>query len=76
MCLGFVLSNLYFPPQGLIDPDAEIKKLEKKLKDTTSQLEGLDKRVKAPQYEEKVPAEVKKSNAERVRRAKHFVILK
>jgi len=52
--------------KGLIDPDAEIKKLEKKLKDTTSQLEGLDKRVKAPQYEEKVPAEVKKSNAERL----------
>ena len=52
--------------QGLIDPDVEVKKLEKKLGESTTQLEALEKKMKAPMYEDKVPAAVKQSNTERV----------
>jgi valyl-tRNA synthetase len=52
--------------KGLIDPDVEVKKLEKKLGESTTQLENLEKKMKVPLYEDKVPAAVKQSNTERV----------
>ncbi len=51
---------------GLIDYDAEIKKLEKALSKTTPSLEQLEKKMSAPGYAEKVSEVVKKANLERL----------
>jgi len=50
----------------MIDAAAEIKKLQKNLEKTISQLAALEKRMTAKEYTTKVPENVRKSNDERV----------
>lgn len=56
-----------FPsPQGLIDPQKEMTKLEKK-KDALSQtIAKLQQAMAAEDYTTKVPAEVQKTNSEKL----------
>eukprot|EP00566_Odontella_aurita_P002277 CAMPEP_0113586882 /NCGR_PEP_ID=MMETSP0015_2-20120614/34560_1 /TAXON_ID=2838 /ORGANISM="Odontella" /LENGTH=1123 /DNA_ID=CAMNT_0000492401 /DNA_START=165 /DNA_END=3536 /DNA_ORIENTATION=+ /assembly_acc=CAM_ASM_000160 len=51
---------------GLIDFDAEIKKLEKTLGKTAPVLSNLEKKINAPGYDAKVSPEFKKVNAEKL----------
>jgi len=51
---------------GLIDFDAEIKKLEKSLKKTTPGVENLERKMKAPGYETNVKEELKIANVEKL----------
>jgi valyl-tRNA synthetase len=51
---------------GLIDFAAEIKKLEKSLKQTTPAMTNLEKKIAAPGYAENVDDELKASNVEKL----------
>merc|ERR1712183_210604 len=50
--------------KGHIKPDEEKKKLEKKRGILQKSLDGLKKKMALPTYEDKVPANVRKENAE------------
>jgi valyl-tRNA synthetase len=52
--------------KGLVDYDAEVKKLEKNLKKTLPALQNLEKKTSADGYEENVSAELKAQNAEKL----------
>ncbi len=52
--------------KGLVDFEAEIKKLEKNLGKTVPALENLEKKMKSAGYEEKVKDELKKENLEKM----------
>jgi valyl-tRNA synthetase len=51
---------------GLVDFDAEIKKLEKSLKQTMPALTTLEKKIGAPGYEEHVNEDLKLQNVEKL----------
>jgi len=52
--------------KGLVDFAAEIKKLEKNLGKTMPSLENLEKKMKAPGYEENVKDDLKKKNNDKM----------
>jgi len=52
--------------RGLIDPPKEVEKLDKKRAALRIQLEKLNKAVKVPDYEKKVPDDVRAANAEKL----------
>ena len=58
---------------GLVDFDAEIKKLEKSLKQTLPALTTLDKKMSAPGYEENVKEDLKLQNIEKLESLKKKV---
>jgi len=58
---------------GLINFDAEIKKLEKSLKKTTPAMENLERKMKAPGYEKNVKEDLKKANIEKLESLKKKV---
>nr|CCM17709.1 valyl-tRNA synthetase, putative [Leishmania guyanensis] len=51
---------------GFIDVGKEVAKLEKQLDGLTKQIEGLKKKISIPNYEAKVPAEVRAANMEKL----------
>lgn len=51
---------------GLVDFAAEIKKLEKSLKQATPAMASLEKKIAAPGYEKNVKEELKKANIEKL----------
>ncbi|CAD2217945.1 valyl-tRNA synthetase [Angomonas deanei] len=51
---------------GFIDVDKEVAKLEKQIAGLTKQLEGLKKKMSIPDYEKKVPQEVRNANTEKL----------
>eukprot|EP01087_Luapelamoeba_hula_P023115 TRINITY_DN844_c1_g1_i2.p1 TRINITY_DN844_c1_g1~~TRINITY_DN844_c1_g1_i2.p1 ORF type:complete len:900 (+),score=163.70 TRINITY_DN844_c1_g1_i2:628-3327(+) len=59
--------------KGLIDFAVEIKKLEKNKEKTLQQLEALQKKMQAKDYETKVPKNVQLSNDERVIKMKQEI---
>ena len=52
--------------KGLVDYDAEIKKLEKNLNKTIPALQNLEKKMNANGYEENVSEDLKKANSEKL----------
>ena len=67
---GFLLyfSKIHGPltPQGVIDVDKEITKLESNKDTLGKQLKKLQDAAAVPTYETKVPEEVRNKNAEKV----------
>merc|ERR1711976_445645 len=59
-------TSVFMDIKGLVDFNAEIKKLEKNLGKTTPALENLQKKMEAPGYEENVKDELKKANLEKM----------
>lgn len=59
-------TTVFMDIKGLVDFNAEIKKLEKNLGKTTPALENLQKKMEAPGYEENVKDELKKANLEKM----------
>lgn len=56
--------------KGLVDVDAEIQKLKKKLESTESQYDALYAKTLQPLYDNKVPEKVKNANTERMQKLK------
>ncbi len=52
--------------KGTIDPVKEVEKLEKKQGQLKGQLEKLQKAVSIPNYETKVPEDIRKANSEKL----------
>jgi len=59
-------TTIFMDIKGLVDFAAEIKKLEKNLGKTMPALDNLEKKMKAPGYEEKVSDDLKKTNLEKM----------
>ena len=55
-------SAVHLLVRGMVDLDAEISKLQKKLEQTLRFKEGVVKRMNIPNYEEKVPANIRADN--------------
>ncbi|KAG8344088.1 hypothetical protein TRVL_05087 [Trypanosoma vivax] len=51
---------------GFIDVQKEVEKLENQLAGLQKQIEGLHKKMNVPNYETKVPAEVRETNSEKL----------
>jgi valyl-tRNA synthetase len=67
-CVVSVLNErctIYVDAEGLVDFKAEIDKFTKKRGLLLKSLEGLEKKMNLPGYEEKVPADVRTSNKEK-----------
>jgi valyl-tRNA synthetase len=65
-CSAYVVSDaasIHLQLKGLVDPVAEVAKLEKKSAKVTSELEGIRKRQGVATYKDKVPKEVQESDA-------------
>jgi valyl-tRNA synthetase len=56
-------ASIHLQLKGLVDPVAEVAKLEKKSAKVTSELEGIRKRQGVATYKDKVPKEVQESDA-------------
>lgn len=50
--------------KGLIEPSMEISKVQKKIEFLQGKKEKLEKAMNAPDYESKVPAEVRQANVD------------
>ena len=61
--VGDGAASVHLQLKGLVDPAAEVTKLEKKAGKCTSDLEGIKKRAAVGTYKEKVPLEVQESDA-------------
>eukprot|EP00359_Climacostomum_virens_P007069 CAMPEP_0204903632 /NCGR_PEP_ID=MMETSP1397-20131031/4383_1 /ASSEMBLY_ACC=CAM_ASM_000891 /TAXON_ID=49980 /ORGANISM="Climacostomum Climacostomum virens, Strain Stock W-24" /LENGTH=965 /DNA_ID=CAMNT_0052072313 /DNA_START=60 /DNA_END=2957 /DNA_ORIENTATION=- len=58
-------TEVFLEVSGLVNVAAEVKKLEKKLGTAQSNIEKIDKKLAAPNFEEKTPAEIKQDMFER-----------
>jgi valyl-tRNA synthetase len=58
--------TLHIPMAGLIDKDAELKRLDKDIAKTEKELESRNKKLANPNYVEKAPAEVVNKERDRV----------
>jgi len=58
--------SVYLMLKGVVDPAAEIAKLEKKSSQTKKSIAALQKQMEMPGYEEKVPENVRADNAEKL----------
>jgi valyl-tRNA synthetase len=58
-------TTVFMDIKGLVDYDAEIKKLEKNLSKTMPALQNLEKKMQAKGYEENVKEDLKAQNAEK-----------
>ena len=67
MVSGQLKFNIPFLFQGLIDATKEVGKLQEKQGKLQSQLEKLKQSVAKPDYESKVPENVRQQNTEKVR---------
>ena len=56
-------ASVHLQLKGLVDPAAEVAKLEKKRDKVAKEREGIARRVAAPSYAGKVPAEVQAADA-------------
>ena len=56
-------ASVHLQLKGLVDPSAEVSKLEKKAGKCSAELEGIKKRAAVATYKEKVPLEVQESDA-------------
>jgi valyl-tRNA synthetase len=68
-CVVSVLNErttIYVDAAGLVDFKAEVDKLLKKRGLVAKALEGLEKKMSIPGYEEKVPAEVRQANQDKL----------
>lgn len=63
---GRAAADTRLAAQGLVDVDAEVKKLNKQLAGVESSLESLRKQMAIPDYENKVPEKIRSKNAEKV----------
>ena len=59
-------TTIFMDIKGLVDYNAEIKKLEKNLGKTTPSLDNLQKKISAPGYDENVTDELKQANLEKM----------
>ena len=59
-------STLLMDLKGMVDYDAEIKRLTKSLKSTEPALKKLENTIKSPGYLEKSPEDLKKANEEKL----------
>lgn len=64
-------ASLHLLLRGLIDPAAEVAKLERKAERLGKEAEILQRRAAAPGYEAKVPAAVRAQNADALARLQH-----
>jgi valyl-tRNA synthetase len=77
-CAATVVSDtlsVYIQLKGLVDPAAEIAKLDKKLVKLRKEMDDLRKRSSAPGFEEKVPAEVRVAMAEQLAAAEKQTVI-
>jgi valyl-tRNA synthetase len=58
--------SVYLMLKGVVDPAAEIAKLEKKSAQTAKQIADLQKKMEMPGYETKVPENVRADNTEKL----------
>ena len=58
--------SVYLMLKGVVDPAAEIAKLEKKSAQTAKQIADLQKKMEMPGYAEKVPENVRVDNTEKL----------
>lgn len=58
--------TIFMDVKGLIDFNLEIERLNKSLNTTVPQIEGLQKKIGAAGYEENVPADVKRTNKDKL----------
>ena len=74
-CLMNVAGSIevYLQIAGMVDVGAEIKKLEKKEQVLIKSIEGLVKKMQAPNYEEKTPDNVKESFSQKLKAAEEEV---
>ena len=56
-------TQVYMELRGMVDAEAEIKKLEKQLGQVDTKAGSLQKQMTIPGYEEKVPEAVRANNA-------------
>ena len=56
--------------KGIIDPEKEVEKLEKKKTQLNNQYEKLIKATQIPGYEQKVPENIRMANAEKCEQTK------
>ncbi|KAL0232899.1 hypothetical protein GEMRC1_011646 [Eukaryota sp. GEM-RC1] len=68
--VSVVLTNIkiFVDLKGLIDVDVELKKINKKLGIVEKSLDSLKKKMSIPNYETKVPEQVRVANAEKFSR--------
>ncbi|GAB5587672.1 valine--tRNA ligase [Umbelopsis nana] len=59
--------NVYLLVKGQVDIDAEVQKLQKKIVTVDKSKQGLLKKMAVPDYENKVPADVRESNDTKVK---------
>jgi len=64
------LVEVHLVLKGLVDPTGEIQKLRKKVVEAQKQIEVLQKRMSVPNYDTKVPENVRLSNSEKLNASK------
>jgi valyl-tRNA synthetase len=58
--------NIYLLVRGMVDIDAEVGKLESKKSKAKSNLDSLMKKMQIPDYDTKIPADVRGANQNKV----------
>lgn len=71
---SFAAFDIFISLEGVLDPEAEKKRLQKKIQETESWIETIRKKVENPSFAQKAPKEVLEKEKEKLADAKKLLV--
>ncbi|MDD5225697.1 MAG: valine--tRNA ligase [Candidatus Omnitrophica bacterium] len=71
---SFAAFDIFVSLEGILDPDEEKKRLQKKIKETEQWIETIRKKVENPSFSEKAPKEILEKEKEKLTDAKKLLV--
>ena len=71
---SFAAFDVFVSLEGIVDPDEEKKRLQKKIQETVQWIENIRKKVENPSFAEKAPKEILEKEKEKLEDAKKLLV--
>ena len=71
---SFAAFDVFVPLEGILDPEAEKKRLQKKIQETEQWIENIRKKVENPSFAAKAPKEILEKEKEKLNDAKSLLV--
>jgi len=71
---SFAAFDIFVSLEGILDPEAEKKRLQKKIQETEQWIENIRKKVENPSFAEKAPKEILEKEKEKLHDAKSLLV--
>ena len=71
---SFAAFDIFISLEGILDPEEEKKRLQKKIQETEQWIEAIRKKVENPSFAEKAPKEILEKEKEKLADAKKLLV--